>query len=237
MTRLNVVCLGLLSLASLLTTSARADIVLESYEFNGQAGSETSLSPATVATGLTGVNFTESSVLTPSTGANSINASGWQNAGAYYALGFNVSAGYTATVDQIVLADRSSNTGPGTINILASADGGAFVVVGSTTQTGTTYNDLQLSITAVTASKSLVFEFVAANQASAGGGGGTIGSSGTFRVGDYAPTGGTAAPFSLNGTVTAVTAVPEPSSLALGLIALAALAPLARRRALRGSRD
>lgn len=53
---------------------ARA-VALETYEFRGQPGSETTLAPAFVAANLTGLNFGALNV-TPSSGANSINASG-----------------------------------------------------------------------------------------------------------------------------------------------------------------
>jgi len=66
------------------------------------------------------------------------------------------------------------------------------------------------------------FRIVTANQRSAGGG--TIGSSGTFRVGNYNPS-GTPTPFTINGTLMAapVTAVPEPSAALLVGFGLTAL--------------
>jgi len=131
------------------------------------------------------------------------------------------------TVDQLILTSRSSGTGPGFINVEASANGGAFVTVATITQTSTNFNDEFLSITPISATQSLTFLIVAANQTSANGG--TIGSAGTFRVGDYNPA-GTPTPFTINGTITPI-AVPEPSMLALGgLSAVIAAGAWARRR-------
>ncbi len=196
-------------------STARADFSLVQYEFQGQTGGETSLAPSLAATGLTGTNFTESTVLTPSAGVNSMNSSGWNLANANYSFGFTIQAGNVVTVDQIILTSRSSGTGPGFLNVEASVDGGALKTVATITQTSTNFNDEFLAITPVTAMHSLTFVVVAANQTSAAGG--TIGSAGTFRIGDYNPA-GTPTPFTIDGTISPPTnppSVPEPASIAM----------------------
>jgi hypothetical protein len=216
------------SVLGLAGSFARADVVLQQYEFQGQAGSETTLAPSFVTAGLTGVNFIESSVLTPSAGVNSMNSSGWNLANTFYSFGFTIQAGRVVTVDRIILTSRSSATGPGFINLQASVDGGALTTVAAITQTSTSFNDEFLSITPVTAKKSLTFFFVTANQTAANGG--TIGSAGTFRIGDYNPA-GTPTPFTINGTISAAAAVPEPSAVVLAAFGLAAVGLAARLRA------
>jgi hypothetical protein len=222
--RTALVVVAVLGLGS---SSARSDTSLLQYEFQGQAGPETSLAPSMVATGISGLNFTESSVLTPSTGANSMNSSGWNLANADYSFGFTIGAGQTVTVDQIILTSRSSGTGPGFINLEASVDGAAPITVASITQTSTNFNDETLAITPVTATSSLTFFFVAANQTSANGG--TTGSAGTFRIGDFNPPGTSPTPFTVDGTISS-TAVPEPSTLTLATIGLAVVGLAARHR-------
>jgi len=210
-----------------------ADYSLVQYEFLGQPGTETFVAPSYAASGLSALNFTESGV-TSNLGSNSINSAGWNNPAAYYQFGFTIQPGQSVTVDQIILTSRSSNTGPGFISLLASVDGGAFTSVASITQTGTAYNDEFLSITPVTALNNLTFQFVATNQTSAGGA--TIGSSGTFRIGDYNPA-GSATPFTINGTINQSANVPEPASISLvllGGLGVGAFA-LRRRKNLQGS--
>jgi len=186
--------------------------LLESYEFQGQPGSQTSVRPSFTAANVIGINFGEFN-LTPTAGANSINASGWTNVGAAYTFGFNVASGYVASINQLVLTSRSSATGPGSLSVQASVNGGTYLTVASIMQTGTAFNDQMLSITSLTGITSgVTFRIVAANQGAAGGG--MTGSGGTFRIGDYTLT-ATPTPFSINGTIAALTAtsVPEPASI------------------------
>jgi hypothetical protein len=210
-------------------SSARSDSILQQYEFQGQAGSETTLAPSFVATGLTGLQFTESAGLTPSAGDNSMNSSGWNQANVNYSFGFTIQPGQEVTVDQIVLTSRSSATGPGFINLEASVDGAAPTVVASITQSDTNFNDEMLAITPVTATSSLTFFFVTANQTSAEGGS-TIGPDGTFRIGDFNPPGTSPTPFTIDGTISPVSAVPEPSTLMLATIGLSVVGLTGRLR-------
>ena len=207
-------------------SSVLADSALLKYEFQGQTGSETTLAPSFVATGLSGLNFLESSVLTPSAGNNSMNSSGWNKTGANYSFGFTIQPGKEVTVDQIILTSRSSATGPGFINVEAQIDGGALTTVASITQRSTNFNDEFLSITPVTAKSSLTFFFVTANQISANGG--TIGSAGAFRIGDYNPA-NSPTPFTVNGTIATLSA-PEPSSMMLASAGLAVVGVALRSR-------
>jgi hypothetical protein len=218
-------------------SSARADFILENYEFQGQPGTETFVPAINVLTGLSGLNFTEGpGLVATSATANSINAAGWNNVGAYYQFGLNVMSGGSVTVDSIDLGSRSSGTGPGSLLVQASADGGAFTTVATITQTSTNFNDALLPFTtSVTATQSLIFRIVVANQTDANGTA-AIGSAGTFRVVDDNPNGSlvTPPPFAVNGTYTASpSVVPEPASIAMTALGGLCVAAFARRRGAR----
>ncbi|RYY14732.1 MAG: hypothetical protein EON55_07810 [Alphaproteobacteria bacterium] len=119
----------------------------------------------------------------------------------------------TAGANQLALTSRSSATGPRSLSVQALVNGGSYLTVASIMHTGTAFNDEMLSITSLTGITSgVMFRLMAANQVAAGGG--TIGSGGTFRIGDYTLA-GTPTAFSINGTIAALmaTSVPEPASL------------------------
>ena len=210
--------------AGLFAAATANAAVLEQYEFVGQPGNETSVAATNVLAGLSGVTFGETGV-TPVAAADSINASGFTSANSYFSFGFNVLTGFTATLNQLAIATRSSGTGPGTVNLLASVDGGAFTTVATFTQSGTTTNNQTLALTPLTATSSLLFRLVSANQTSASGG--TVGAGGTFRVADYQ----TSTPVTLTGTVARLTAaVPEPASWAMMVGGFALVGGALRRR-------
>ncbi|MDO6416508.1 PEPxxWA-CTERM sorting domain-containing protein [Sphingomonas sp. BIUV-7] len=199
---------------------------LVQYDFTGATGNQASTAASNVATGLTGLSFTRGAGLNAPAGGNSINSSGFNaEATDYVSFGLNVASGFTASVNQLLLGTRSSNTGPGAISLLASLDGGAFTTIASFAQ-GT--NDLyqSLSFTTLTATNSIVFRLTASGTTSANGG--TLASGGTFRVENYV-SGGTNSPVSINGSVAAA-AVPEPATWAMFIGGFGLLGATLRRR-------
>jgi hypothetical protein len=215
---------------------ASADFLVQ-YEMAGQPGDQATTAPTFAAPGTTGVNLTRGPGLTPSAGANSMNSSGWVGPAAddFYSFGFDLGPGTSAIITTLLLATRSSATGPGFVNVLYSADGGPETLIATITQSGTNFSDSMLGLTSpVTVHSDLRIILRSANNTAANGG--TVGSAGTLRIGDFSPdNGATFQPISVEGRLVAV---PEPSSLALcGPVAVAlALAARARRTRRAGGR-
>jgi hypothetical protein len=214
--------------AALLGAPASAATLIQ-YDFTGAPGNQPFTVASNVADGLTGRSFTRGAGLASPSGSDSINANGFNaQATDYFSFGLNLNSGFSASVNQILLGTRSSGTGPGFVNLLASVDNGAFMTIASFAQRGT--NDLFQSISfgPLTALSSIEFRLTAANQTSANGG--TIASGGTFRVENYAP-GSTNTPVSINGNVTPLlAAVPEPATWGMMILGFGVVGGAMRRR-------
>ncbi|HVL11118.1 MAG TPA: PEP-CTERM sorting domain-containing protein [Gemmata sp.] len=223
-----------LALAATWAAAPAADAAfIVQYEMFGEPGDQTSTAPTTSAAGATGVNLTRGPGLSPNIGNNSMNSAGWGGPSAddFYSFGFDLNAGFDATVESIRFATRSSGTGPGFVNVFYSADGGPETLLATITQSGTAFsNNIFDLATPVEVSESFRVILRSANNTSANGG--TVGSAGTLRIGDYSPDAGqTFDPIRIDGDVSAeLTAVPEPSGLVLAGIGVAGLIGARRRR-------
>lgn len=190
----------------------------------GLAGTEASVAATSTATNISGLDLTRGAGLTPSAAANNFSSSGWNDLAAddYVQLGFNVTAGSPWLVESIRMGTRSSATGPGFVNVTASIDGGAFFTIETLTQPNAQYINPIVAINQVVNS-SLVIRFVAANNTAANGG--TIGSAGTWRIGDYRNPSG-----QFEDIIIAGAAVPEPASVLMGGMALVTVAGIVALR-------
>jgi hypothetical protein len=109
----------------LLVASSAWSASVVQYDLTGKAGTETSDPATAAATGVAGLDLTRGSGLTPSAASNGFSASGWDDLSSndFFSFGFNVQAGFSATVNELLIATRSSATGPGFMNVLVSKDG------------------------------------------------------------------------------------------------------------------
>ena len=152
--------------------------------------------------------------------AESFSSNGW-NAGEYYQFQTS-SVGYESLL--VSYGQAGSSTGPRDFTFLYSADGTSFTQLGAiydgpdTDFTSATFQEANVlsfdlsSITSLHNADSVFFRVAVSGTTSENGG--TIASTGTFRIDDF---------------IVQASAVPEPGSL--GVLSLCAVALLRRRRA------
>jgi hypothetical protein len=145
---------------------------LVTYVLTSEPGSETSVPATTAVTGVTGGALTRSSVLTASSGAGSINSSGWGtgatfDATKYYTFEVTPAAGCSVSLTKLALDVTASSTGPTKGDVATSAD--AFGTH-SASFTGTSTPAVTLSASGSGAIEVRVYGY------------GASGSGGTFRI-------------------------------------------------------
>ena len=217
--------------------SVSADTIV-GWNFQGATGNQTSTASSIAASHLTGLDVTRGSGLTPSAASNAISASGWDGTPAanpaddtqYFQFGFEVAAGYEATLNQLFIGTRSSNTGPGNLGLFTSVDGFATQVA-TFTQSGTSYLNSVIDLSGLgPITGTILFRIIKLDTVSANGG--TVASTGTFRLTNYFD-GGDTGSMRITGSVRPSSGViPEPSSIVLmglGVVGLAGVIRLRRR--------
>jgi hypothetical protein len=101
--------------------------VLATWSFSGQSGEQTSTAASATATGVTAGAIERSSDLTPTSGSNSINSSGWSESGSrssslYYTFTVTPAAGCELDVTGMAIEAHSSASGPESAEVATSAD-------------------------------------------------------------------------------------------------------------------
>jgi hypothetical protein len=180
------VCMAVLFAAG----TARADLAVTGaiayWNQQGQTGQQ-AWTPGTGSSNITAINMTRGAgLLTDSTGANSLNSNGWTGeATDYIQFGLTIDPGYTANLNQLVIATRSSAYGPGTMSLYGSADNFATQTqIATFTQGNATYLNSTVDLSGlqgITGTYLFRLEEVGTNAAN----GSTTTSAGTFRVSDY----------------------------------------------------
>ncbi len=228
--RTKAALLGVTAIGMLALSGQAAAATLVQYDFTGNAGNEATEAASFAAANVAGVAFSRGGGLSAPSGANAFSSASWgayaTNMTDYLTFGLTVASGYTASIDQLIFSSRSSNTGPGNLAVLAAVDGAAFRQIATFGQNGDNVANNVLSFAPLTGVSNVVFRIVATSNTAANGG--TLAGGGTFRVQNYAGT--NASPFSINGTVATVTAVPEPATWAMMIAGMGAVGFAMRRR-------
>jgi len=217
--------LAFVVLAFFVSSSSTGTAALVSYNLAGQPGTQVSNAPAFVAANLIGSDLTRSGAVAAA-GVNSMNSNNW-SVGDYYSFGFTVNPNYFADLTTLEIGTSASNTGPRFFELYSSVDGFgtslATIAHGNGSSNFGFVNSVVDLSTLTGLTGNVEFRLVV-DQDLRVNADNTIATTGTARITNYFSSGDTGG-FRINGTVTAV---PEPSSMAL--LSVAGVGSLAARR-------
>lgn len=206
----------LLIVGTVCAPSSSAGIVV--YDFSGITGAQLVLQPSAYDPQVAALDLRRGSGLTMPSGQNSFNSAHWHDMSPadYVSFGFTVATGHRAQLTTITLTARSSGAGPGAMTLRSSRD--------DFTSDLFAWTQAPNSDTNVSADLRGIGEmlgttefriFTSSNQSASGG---AISSAGTWRIGSInAP--GTSNFMTIGGEVSAISAVPEPGSWLLLMMA------------------
>lgn len=225
MMRTTIAALAVVALAA---PEVQAAPIVTNWNLNGQPGDQASVA-GTGSSNVTASALARGAGLTGNTGANSINASGWNSQSTdYFSFGFTVAPTYALDLDRLFIGTRSSATGPGTIGLFYSLDSYATALTTFSQAPGANFVNTSVDLSLL-ANFTGTVEFRLIQVGGAAANGGATGTAGTFRVSNYfnpADTGGV----SFTGTLIPPSApVPLPAAVWLLGSALLGLAGLRRR--------
>ena len=125
---------------------------LVTFDLSAQSGSEASAAPSTMVAGISAGSLARSSAVTATSGAGSINSSGWGTGATadptrYYTFTVTPAAGCSVSLTSLALDVKASATGPTTGDVATSADSFA---THSASFAGTSTPTVTLSVTSAT---------------------------------------------------------------------------------------
>lgn len=208
-----------------LAGSAFAQTVAQ-WDLLGAAGNQ-AFTVGSGSANVTASNLARGPGLTGNTGANSINAAGWNDLGAgdYFSLGFTVAPGFQTDLSSLYLGSRSSNSGPRDLALFSSLDGFAAPIFSWVEGGASAFSNQIIDLSSLPSITGNVEFRIRATSTVAAVGGGTVASTGTFRLSAYF----SGSAFDRNLQFTGVTTlIPTPGAVALA--GIAGLVGIRRRR-------
>jgi|GEM_PF-6332073 len=185
---------------------------IASWNFTGEPGNQVATS-GTCTDKITAIDFTRGAGVTPTAAANSISGSAWSlsDENDYFAFGFEVSAGFEAELSQLIIATRSSGTGPGRLALRYSVDNFTSNLA-TWSNVGTAFSNEIIDLSALEVLAGTIEFRVYPNEDINANGATGIATGGTLRVANFAEGGGVFSPVRFLGIVTEQ-AQPEPVTL------------------------
>lgn len=135
---------------------------LATWNLSAEAGSQTMTAGSTTVTGVVAGALTRASGLTATSGAGSINSSGWATSAArdttkYYAFSITPPSGCAVDLTSLAIDTKSSGSGPASVSLATSADNFAA----STAVTANMATTVTVTATSTTALEIRVYGYAA----------------------------------------------------------------------------
>jgi hypothetical protein len=185
---------------------------LGQWDFEGEPGNQAATS-GMGSDQIAALDFVRGSAITPTGAGNSISGSNWSTGeNSYFEFGLTVEEGFEANLEELLIATRSSNTGPRDLALRYSVDN--FTTnLAEWQNINTNFSNLRLDLSQITGLSGTVrFRIVVTSNVSANGG--TLSSGGTLRAGNLFES-GTFIPVQFTGSVVEAEVVPpaEPEPI------------------------
>ncbi len=180
--------------------------VITAYDLTGRAGNEFFDSATAMAPHVGGEALLRGTGLTATAAANSFAASGWDDNSSrdYFTFSFFVAPGYQVTLTDLLIATRSSSTGPGSLWLYYNYTGTLDIVRETFTQSGTTTLNSDVDLANLTVTGRATFT-IYRDSFAASASGGAVAPSGTFRIANYTdPLTSAVSPITFLGTVSRI---------------------------------
>jgi hypothetical protein len=187
---------------------------LAAWNLSSNASSPSGLAATTVGSPATAGALSQNGTVSGNAASYSYDSKGFAAGVQGDNVEASLSVGAPTTVTDLVFSAFASSTGPGTIDVYYSADGGPLVSDGTLaigTASGASATNYDVTFSSLTVNSSLNVYF-SADASSASAGGGALGSSGTFRLNNVSDTSSAADYMQFEGSAVA-SAVPAPASV------------------------